>query len=232
MRVAPLAVRAGPLAVRAGLLAVTACAALSACTSSGPHTSPTQTTTSVITETIHRTQTVAPSAGARPRADRTVAPLPPGQHPPKGEVEKACPYLRAGLNIDPTSQPNVADLEGDRVGRVTVLPARTPVGCRFYFANPGYEAVADILPTTYPTAAAAHAALVALARTRAAVEPRPHFVPAVDGIRFRTAFFGPDHGRDWAFAFAKGRVLVVVHTQQDNVSLNAERLAAAIVGKF
>ena len=61
---------------------------------------------------------------------------------------------------------------------------------------------------------------------------RPGFVPGVDGILFQTAFFAPDRGKDWAFAFAKGRVLVVIHTQQTNSPLNAELLGKAVVARF
>ena len=58
------------------------------------------------------------------------------------------------------------------------------------------------------------------------------FVPGVDGVCFRTKFFGPDGGRDWAFVFAKGRTLVVVRTQRTDTSRNAVYLAQAIAAKF
>ena len=60
----------------------------------------------------------------------------------------------------------------------------------------------------------------------------PNFVPGVDGISFRTSFFGPDGAQDWAFVFAKGPVLVVVHTEEQTTSLNALLIAQAIVAKF
>ena len=59
-----------------------------------------------------------------------------------------------------------------------------------------------------------------------------NFVPGVDGIRYQTRFFGPDGEKDWAFAFAKGKVMVVVHTQQNDASLNGALIGKAIVDKF
>ncbi len=101
-----------------------------------------------------------------------------------------------------------------------MLTGYHPVGCRFYFAysygDTRHEAVADILPTTFATAAAAHNALVLTARGGrepaecAELRPRRRRHPVPD------AFFGPDGTHDWAFAFAKGKVLVVVHTQQND----------------
>lgn len=207
---------------------------VSACTSSGAPGSPAGSTrVTTIVSTVTRTAaTLPPATGPAFTPAPTVHPLPPGAAPRRGEVERTCPYLRAGLNVEPTGGPNVADIEGDRVYRRTVLTALTPVGCRFYFYAPPYEAVADIVPRTYPSAAAARAALAGVVRTAPAAEARPGFVAGVDGVRFRTRFFGPDGERDWAFAFAKGRVLVVVRTQQTNVSVNAEQLARAVVGRF
>ncbi|HEU5267391.1 MAG TPA: hypothetical protein VFU35_11860 [Jatrophihabitans sp.] len=174
---------------------------------------------------------------ARPRPYRpppatTVHPLPPGKSAPTGERAGRCPYIRAGVDAEPGPAPTVADIEGDRVGRVTLLAGYRPVGCRFYFAYPRYEAVADILPTTFATSAQARNAMVRTAQAGRQAQTYPNFVPGVTGISYRTTFFGPDGDQDWAFVFAKGRVMVVVHTQQTRSSSNARYLAAAVAGKF
>ena len=212
------------------LAAAALVATLAGCTR---HQPPTTVTTHDVTQTRVVTMTAAPHTYTPPPA-RTVAPLPPGTRTPPGEVEKACPYIKPGLNIDGYNQPDsVAELEGDRIYRMTVLTQLKPVGCRFYFYAPPYEAVADIQPRTFATATEAHNAMVLTATmTGTDAIGKPDFVPGVDAILYRTKFFGEDGAADWACAFAKGNVLVVVHTQQNDVSLNALRLAQAIVGKF
>ncbi len=59
-------------------------------------------------------------------------------------------------------------------------------------------------------------------------------IPGVDAVLYKTQFFGPDSakGGDWACAFAKGNVMVVVHTQQTNVSFNARSIATMVAPKF
>ena len=59
-------------------------------------------------------------------------------------------------------------------------------------------------------------------------------ITGVDAVLYKTTFFGQDgaKGSDWACAFAKGNVMVVVHTQQTNVSYNARAIATAIAPKF
>lgn len=214
--------------VLAALLSAVGCTPGGSGGGSSPAPSPdgTRTRTTIVGT---RTPSSVPFT-ARPVA--SVKPLPPGKHAPNGETDKRCPYLRSGLNQGSGGGVNLADIEGDRVGRTTVLTERKPVGCRFYFAYPPYEAIADILPTTFLTATAAHNALVRTARAGTALISEPHFVDRIDGIRYRTKFFGQDGARDWAFAFAKKTVLVVVHTQQNDVSLNALLIGKAIVGKF
>ena len=64
------------------------------------------------------------------------------------------------------------------------------------------------------------------------VQAVPALVPGVPAVLFKTKFFGPDGSRDWACAFAKGAVLVIVRTQQNDVSFNARQLAAALAPKF
>lgn len=209
-----------------------ACTAGSATSGDRSRPQPTPGTRTVIT-------TVPPAATAYTPAPATSAARLRGASAPKGERFARCPYIRTGLDQDGySSGATLANLEGDRVGRTTVLAGYTPVGCRFYFINSYggvlHEAVADILPTTFATPAAAHNALVltADAGRSGSQQSQPHFVPGVDGIQYQTRFFGPDGDKDWAFAFARGKVLVVVHTQQSDSPLNALLVGKAIVGKF
>lgn len=217
--------------MRVRLLAgVAAVLALAACTSNQPG-GPSGGTTTTSTRTVTMTRTPPPRSYT-PAPATSVAPLVQGAPPPAGEVERTCPYIKAGLDQEPTTDPNVADIEGDRVYRTTVLTGRTPVGCRFYFAYAAHEAVADILPTTFATATDAYNAMVRTAEAGAEQIAEPNFVPGVTGICYRTRFFGPDGAQDWAFVFAKGRVLVVVHTQRTDTSRNALYLARALAGRF
>ena len=58
---------------------------------------------------------------------------------------------------------------------------------------------------------------------------RKNIVPGVDGVLYRTKFFGPDGGRDWACVFAAGRTMVIVHTQRnDPAALTALLVARAV----
>jgi hypothetical protein len=208
--------------------ALAAAAVLAAgCTSStsAPEPTVTHVETTVVTRPASPVPTYTP-------APVTSVPVRPADGTPKGEIAKPCPYIRTGLDQDPqTSQPNLADLEGDRVGLTTVLPKYRPVGCRFYFAY-GSQAIADILPTTFASPAEAYDAMVATGKRGRTAAGHPDFVPGVDGISYQTRFFGPDGDTDWAFVFAKGDLLVVVHTQQTNSPNNALYIAEAIVGKL
>jgi hypothetical protein len=198
---------------------------LAACTS---HAAPQERTT---TRTItHSAIPVTPDRSIVPPA-ATVAPLPPGRNA-TGEKDARCPYIHTGLNQEQTALPNMTDLEGNRIYRTTILTRLTPVGCRFYFIHAPFEATADIEPYRFATAAQARRAMIDVATSGRDANGRPNFAAGVDGILFRTSFFGPDGGRDWAFVFAKGRTLVIVHTQETKNSLSAELIAEAIVGRF
>jgi hypothetical protein len=210
--------------VKARVLVLSVLAA-AGCVSSPKHVVHLSGSTS--TETITETPTVTV-----PR-DRVVAPLAPGAKPAAGEVERTCPYIKAGLNAEPTDAPNVADIVGSHVYRVTVLTKLHPAGCRFYFYGPPYQPIADIQAFTYGSHPDAHNALALAARRGSDQETRLNFVPGVDGVLYRTAFVRGDGRQDWAFAFAKGKVLVVVHTQRsDPASLVAFLLGKAVVGRF
>ncbi|MDT4925341.1 MAG: hypothetical protein QOG01_3054 [Pseudonocardiales bacterium] len=213
------------------LSVVLAMLVLAGCTSSGS-TNGTPGPTVTGTKTVVHTLAPTGPAPFRPPAPATVRPLAPGAKPHPGEKDKSCPYIRSGLNEDNGGGVNLADIEGDRVYRTTVLTSFRPVGCRFYFYAPPYEAVADIRPRTFRTAVETRNAMILTARTGTELITERNFVKGVDGICFRTKFFGEDGKRDWAFAFAKGKVLVVVYTQRYDTSRNALYIAQAIAGKF
>jgi hypothetical protein len=202
--------------------------AVVACTSSAEQPQATSTT-----RTSTATHTRSPSTGHfTPPKPAAVRPLPPGAKPARGEKERACPYIRTGLNVDADGGVNLADLEGDRVYRNTVVTRQRPIGCRFYFYAPPYEAIAEIRPYTLGTPVQAYNAMIATARTGHDLITERHFAKGIDGICFRTKFFGLDGNRDWAFVFAKGKRLVIVYTQRTDTSRNALYIARAIAGKF
>jgi hypothetical protein len=114
-----------------------------------------------------------------------------------------------------------------------VLTSLKPVGCRFYFYAPPYEAIADIVPRTFDSALDAHNAMVLTAtRTGTQATGKAAILKGVDAVLYRTKFFGPDGARDWACAFAKGRLMVIVHTQRSDTSLNALLLAKAVAARI
>jgi len=202
--------------------------ALSACT--GVRKRVTTTTTVDRTVTSQVTQTRSPPRPTfRPLPASTVAPLAPGQAPPAGELDKACPYI---LSSQDQGENSLADLEGDRVYRTTVLTTMKPVGCRFYFYSGPYEAIAEITTRTFPSSVAAHDAMVLTGRAGTQVQGKAAIVPGVDAVLYRTKFFGQDGDRDWACVFAKGKIMVTVRTQRKDTSRNALYIAQAIAPKF
>ncbi len=166
-----------------------------------------------------------PQSTYHPAPASSVAALGAADAPmPAGETEGPCPYI---------ANQDVADIEGDHVYRSAVITTTKPNGCRFYFYASPFEAVADIVPMTFPTATDAYNAMIATAKAGTENLGVKDLVPGVDAVLFKTTFFGQDGpDADWACVFAKGTVLVVVHTQQTNVSFNARSLAEAVAPKF
>jgi hypothetical protein len=208
--------------------------AVSGCTASTPGGAATPSTPGTVTTVVGtHTTTATPSPQTfRPPAPSSRAPLRPNHTVHRGEKEESCPYIRSGLDEDNGTGVNLADIEGDRVYRTTVLTTLKPVGCRWYFYAPPYEATAELRPQTFATADAAYNAMVLTARTGTEPYTERNFAKGASGIGFKTRFFGPDKGNDWAFAFVKGRVLVVVYTQRTDTSRNAFYIAQAVVGRF
>ena len=205
------------------LATVLAAAALTSCTSNKP-------TVVDVTNTTKVTSTrPAPTSTYKAPPPKTLAPLPPNAAPAAGEVDKACPYIPSSQDQGPGS---MADLEGDRIYRTTVLTKLKPVGCRFYFWCCQYQAIAEIAPMTFPSPDAARAAMIATAKVDPQAQGFPGLVKGVDAISYRTKFLGADGNRDWACVFVKGSVMVVVRTQRSDTSLNARLIAQAIASKF
>jgi hypothetical protein len=199
--------------------------ALAACT---PSKQPVANVT--VTSTVTHTRTPPPQTYVPPPPS-FAPPLAEGAAPPAGEVDRLCPYIRTGLNMDPTSEPNVADIIGSRIYRTTVLTALKPVGCRFYFYV-DFSPEADILPTTFPNATDAHNAMVLTADKTGTNQATYTVASGIPGIVYQTKFVTGDDGTDWACVFAKGAVMVVVHSHTTNTSNSVLSLAQAIVGKF
>jgi hypothetical protein len=134
------------------------------------------------------------------------------------EVTKACPYI---------SNQNEAIAEGKAVGRSTVLTTK-PVGCKFYLAYPDYHVVTEITVKTYPTEVAAFNTVAHTGGSTAESTPG-----IGDGaVLYRTSFYKPDGNQDWACIFAKGKIVVTIHTDELHSSIDARNVAAAVVGKF
>lgn len=204
--------------------------ALAGCTSS-------RTTTITTTSTITNDQTITgtrppPKPSYRPPKPTFRRPLPPGTPVHQGEKDHSCPYIRTGLDVDAGGGVNLADLEGDRVYRNTILTEYHPVGCRFYFYAPPYPAEAEIQPHTFATPTDAFDAMIRTAHTGRNLITEKNFVHGLTGICFQTKFFAQDGNQDWAFVFAKGKTMVVVYTFQTNTSRNALYIAQAIAKKF
>ncbi|HEV7193592.1 MAG TPA: hypothetical protein VGN35_10325 [Jatrophihabitantaceae bacterium] len=206
--------------------AVSALAVVSLALTACSHSAGAPSTTT--TNTIVRTQTSAAPGKAIPAA--FAGNLGPGDKLHKGEVEKNCPYIKSTHLEDPVG--SVAVIEGDRVGRTTVLPGTKPEGCRFYFAYGPYEAVADIQIYRYDNHVVANNTMVATAKAGLRAEGIPNLIPGVPGVVFQTKFNKNDGNRDWACAFAKGSLVVIVHTQQNDTSFNAKALATAVAPKI
>jgi hypothetical protein len=115
------------------------------------------------------------------------------------EVAGSCPYISAA---------RFADIEGDRVGRVTVLQSR-PVGCRFGTATEAYNAMVE--------SAKGHPEVQSDAGIGAGA------------VAFRTTLQGSP---TWQCVFAKGTSVVTVRTRQPYPALNAFLLAKAIAPKI
>ncbi|HEY0166687.1 MAG TPA: hypothetical protein VGB75_06550 [Jatrophihabitans sp.] len=133
------------------------------------------------------------------------------------EAPGSCPYISAA---------DFAQLEGDRVGQVTVLQSR-PAGCRFYFAFDPAVVVGEITVARFPTATQAYNAMVGSAQGHPEVQSEPGI--GAGAVAFTTPLQGSP---SWQCVFAKGASVVTVRTRQPYPALNAFNLARAIAPKI
>jgi hypothetical protein len=136
------------------------------------------------------------------------------------ETDGTCPYI---------STQAAADMEGNRIGRTTIV-STTPVGCNFYFAYNLAQMVLQISTQTFTDPIDANNAMVGLAEAGGNAT-------SVSGIAdgaalFQTTFAPTDGDQDWACAFVKGTLLVLVKTNQISPSYNAKAIATAIAPNF
>ena len=129
------------------------------------------------------------------------------------EVEGDCPYL---------TRQEASNLEGNMVGRVTVVTTDPP-GCNFYFAYGDGHRTLQISTQRFTDPIDAYNAMVVAAQAGANADPFPL---GDGGVLFQVAFYDPDP-EDWAAAFVKGGLLVVVNTTAAD-SYNARVIAETI----
>lgn len=136
------------------------------------------------------------------------------------ETDGDCPYLSAQ---------EAADLEGNRVGRTTVL-STTPPGCRFYFAYDLSHMTMEITTQTFDDPIDANNAMVT---TATAGKNATAAAGIGDGaVLYQTTFYPPDGDNDWACAFIKGNVLVIIKTDQISPSYNARHVAETVAPRI
>jgi hypothetical protein len=137
----------------------------------------------------------------------------------------------------------VANKIGMRLARIQVLSTGGTVrGCRIYALQhsplattehlPGpHQPAVEVTSARYVDADAAHNAVARLA-DRGRNPQRVHITPGVVGACFQTTFYPRDHGRDWACAFAKGTIAVLVRTVVVSPALDAIAVARLVAGHF
>ncbi len=157
-------------------------------------------------------------SSAAPRSTILTTPR-PSLTPPNGvaEVDGTCPYI---------SSQDFADLEGDRVGRVTVLQSK-PVGCRFYFQYDSSVIVGEVSINSFKTATEAYNAMVLSAKGHPEVQSNAGI--GAGSVTFQTELQGT---QTWQCVFAKGLRVVTVRTRQPYPALNAENLATEIAPRI
>jgi hypothetical protein len=198
------------------LAAVAGLAACSSSTGAAPESS-------VATRTVVRTRTPDPVRTAQTSTG-----------PTRAAAAARCPLL---------PKQAAADTVGMRLARITVLRSGgAVVGCRFYALQnsplaqsehlPGpHQPAIEIETTRYPTAVAAHNAFVRVARR--GTNPQQASIGLDNpGVCFQTAFFPPDHGRDWACAFSVVRTEVVVRTVVVSPALNVILLSRQVARRL
>lgn len=203
-----------PTVLPTALLPAVAAVLLAGCQSGAP------------TPTTSLSPTLAPSGLAGGSGEQTSAARSTVHSTPRptlsipgnvAETPGDCPYISAA---------DFADLEGDRVGRVTLLHSR-PVGCRFYFEYDPTAVVGEISIAGFATATQAYNAMVGSAKGHPEVQSDPGI--GAGAVAFQTPLQGSP---SWQCVFAKGTSVITVRTRQPYPALNAFLLARAIAPKI
>lgn len=182
------------------------------------------TGTVIATTTITRTLTrAAPKPTPAPTAALNAGPI-------TAVTATACPRI---------AQQRVSDAVGMRLARITVLRSGgMVVGCRFYALQDSALATSEKLPgpnqpvvefvtATYPSALAAHNALVrAAANGTGAIQA--DIAQGNTGVAFQTTFDPADRGKDWVCAFNVDARLVTIRTAVSDTSYDAVALGKAL----
>ncbi|MGI8679250.1 MAG: hypothetical protein ACR2LX_11285 [Jatrophihabitans sp.] len=159
--------------------------------------------------------------------------------PTTAATARSCPFL---------GKQSAADRVGLRLDAIKVLSSGGKViGCRFYplghpnaqcnetclqqeHLPPPSQAVIEIASAQYASATDAHAAAFSLG-TAGTNPQQAQIAPGVTGVCFQTEFYPKDRDQDWACAFNKRAVLVLVHTATTE-SFNAVQVAKGVAPKF
>jgi hypothetical protein len=153
---------------------------------------------------------------------------------------RSCPFLDAQ---------SAASRVGMRLDAIKILSSGGRViGCRFYplghptaqcdrtclageHLPPASQPALEITSARYATTVDAHNAVVLLAR--AGTNPQQAQIAAgIIGVCYQTEFYPKDRGQDWACAFNKATVVVVVHTAVVDPSYNAVQVAKGVAPRF
>lgn len=226
------------MTVRRKLAAAVAMLALAGCSSSSsgaadppvsqgcPSTAPAETgglagaggecipATSAAATTAPPVSTAPPTSTPLISTPRTSAP--PMSTPAPQEVDGDCPYL---------SRQDATNIEGNMVGRVTVVTTNPP-GCNFYFAYGDGHMVLKISAQRFADPISANNAMVLAAQAGNNADPVAGIGDAA--VLYQVGFYDLDAAQDWACAFIKGGLLVIVNTDQKFPSFNARAVAEAV----
>ena len=127
---------------------------------------------------------------------------------------------------------------GMRLERITVLRSGgAVVGCRIYALQgsplsasehlpPANQPVIEIRLVHYRNTIASNNAIVRAADAGANPQQAP--INGTTAVCFQTAFYRKDRGRDWACAWAKGTLFVIVRTVVVKPAYNAIQVARAV----
>ncbi len=131
-----------------------------------------------------------------------------------------------------------------RLARITALTSGgATVGCRFYALQgsplsrsehlPGpHQPALEILVSRYPSDLAAHNAFVRLDQAEGTNPQQASIVGQAPGLCFQTSFDAADKGKDWACAFSKGKLMVVLRTVVTKSALNVILVSRAVAARL